>query len=353
MAATTSKTPEQVIPTLPEWHFGERKKYGQKGKISYINHNNHKISMQWGSDKDKTKLKAPFGISVWTDEKDTNQAMPPGMQQMQQQYMNMMVPGMQNMQGMPGMPQQNMQMAQPAFGAKKEPDRRNLDIAVPINSPLYEFANKADALLIQKGVENCKDWFEDDRQASEDTIADRLTRTVSKQKGDYNPTIRTKVDIKNLRVFKYIVDADGKKRVEPGKYEDVTRNVELVAVVEVMGVWIVGKKFGLSLKTTQVIVFPSSEDPAFNFQLSEDVEISSKAADHDDDDGPPKKRARMSAPADDDDADTNDAASPDESAPPGQNFMPGMPGFTPGNGMPQMPGMPQMSGGFVAPGSNV
>lgn len=169
------------------------------------------------------------------------------------------------------------------YDQNKQDDSNKRNFELNIHSPqLMQFLQALDANTIKQAVANYENWFNSDdgkkKKKAALTPADiegmyrRLVQEGDPENG-YAPTFRTKVHIdgvNKVRVFVYEGMVNGQHVCREG---DVMKDlycvpfVECIPIIEIVGMWFMSKQYGLSLTTTDVVIFPKNKRPPgqFNF----------------------------------------------------------------------------------------
>lgn len=164
------------------------------------------------------------------------------------------------------------------YDAAKEADsnKRNFELNVH-SDKLREFIKALDENTVKQTIANYEAWLGGDGKKAKKPPSPEEIRSMYRpllQEGDrdknYSDMFRTKVNIKGdniLRVYVYEGVKNGRPVCRNGTLADITQFVEVVPIIEVVGMWFMSKQYGLSLATTDVVVFPKSKRPAgaFNF----------------------------------------------------------------------------------------
>jgi len=168
-------------------------------------------------------------------------------------------------------------ISKPFDATKEDSNKRNFELNI-MSARLHEFLTALDENTQEQAVKNYELWFnsgEEKKKKKPLTAEDirgmyrPLVQEGDEKKG-YAPIFRTKVVIEGtnqVRVFVHHGVSNGKVLLRPGSLSDITPFVECIPIIEVVGMWFMSKQFGLSLTTTDVVVFPKSKRPAgqFNF----------------------------------------------------------------------------------------
>ena len=167
-------------------------------------------------------------------------------------------------------------ISKPYDATKEDSNKRNFELNIH-SEKLMAFLKALDENTKTQAVANYDAWFNtDDKKKKKTLTADEIKGMYRPlvQEGDdekgYAPIFRTKVVIdgqNQVRVFIYKGMVNGRPVCQEGKLTDITQFVECVPIIEVVGMWFMSKQFGLSLTTTDVVLFPKSKRAPgmFNF----------------------------------------------------------------------------------------
>lgn len=168
-------------------------------------------------------------------------------------------------------------ISEPYDATKEDSNKRNFELN--LHSPaLRTFLETLDKVTVQKAIENYDTWFGGDDKKKKKTISPDAIASMYRpliQEGDeskgYGDMFRTKVIISGPNKVRVYVarglDEQGQPVVAEGNLNDITKFAEVVPIIEVVGMWFMSKQYGLSLTTTDVVVFPKSrrQPGLFNF----------------------------------------------------------------------------------------
>lgn len=172
------------------------------------------------------------------------------------------------------------------FDEKSDPTRRNLELS--INSPqLLQFLEGVDAAnlraardhLVEDKDRRVRTWFPKKKAVTEAKLVDRYNRVVkysSDESQDYPPRFRVKIsmpnpEMPNRPVTKIYLQRGEGQPLEPGTYDDIVRNVRVVPVVSIGGIWFTNTEFGMTLNCEQLLVYPD-EDQGVGFTFADGME---------------------------------------------------------------------------------
>jgi hypothetical protein len=172
-------------------------------------------------------------------------------------------------------------ISKPYDESKQADPKRNLELT--IHSPsLFNFLVELDQWVEDTVTPHYDEWINapaDDGKKKKAKAAVPLTEAeirrmhkplVRREDDQYKPQFRTKVYVDGanpVNVYLYGTDASGRPTLTKGTPNDITKFCELVAVVELASIWYMNQQFGLSLQTTDVMVFPQAKKQSgmFNF----------------------------------------------------------------------------------------
>lgn len=288
----TSRLPADAMAIFPYLETSDLKPFGKKGgKISYINFQGKKMRIQMGTFDDPVSF--PFGVSEpYTDDNQQSQNQYQAYQQNVQQmnYAQQPMPGQgwntMGQQPQPGQvwnPMGQQQTSQPQTGKK------TLRIQFNEDSAEYKMVDQFDKDVLQICSKNWPKWF-NGLQKTVDQLTETYCRTLklTDQEGKpVPPGVNSKLDVDSMEVRVYDgedendLDDKGnpKKIMYPGTIQDVTQKSGGRAVIEIMGIWFVGGKFGVCVRTKKINVFANMQDDEDDFAEDDNVELRARPAD--------------------------------------------------------------------------
>lgn len=200
---------------------------GGKGRVGYINRtkdDQSRAKYQLAS-KDDVRLRSPYGISEPLDEQ------------------------------------------------KKDTERKSLDLTIESDA-LLKALQALDDHNVNLAYENREKWFGNaDLEKAQIKFMYRPLVTRDKTKQGYKPTVRTKVNL-NMKTpngtrFFVIEEKEGKIKYLPKDHTIITKGCRVVPIVEVASLWFQDKSFGMTLESTELLVFPNGTREEFPFQWGE------------------------------------------------------------------------------------
>ena len=179
--------------------------------------------------------------------------------------------------------------------------RKNLELSLD-DPDLLQYIQGWDAQNIRVAAQNSKEWFK--KQLSEDALSETLYRHSAQpsKDGKYAPTLRVKVvppdHKKPTNIYIVQTNSAGEETYRPGTVEEVTKDSQVMAIVEVGGLWFVSRGFGATFVATDLLVWPAdAAEETFPFQLGTGTPAIRAATQDDDIVAPPPKRQRVGDPA--------------------------------------------------------
>lgn len=187
----------------------------------------------------------------------------------------------------------------------------------PLNK-FFENLNALNETLIQGAKNNSEAWFGNVK--SEIVLRELITPVISysKEKDKYPPTIKANLMQKNGN---YDIEVYDENRNEI-KYDGTMdlKNARITALIQCLGIWVIGSKFGITWKIVQMRVIPAKKLQGYAFkeiendsaeietneeeQEVEEVEASDEEVDESDDDldmkvspTPPPASASVATPS--------------------------------------------------------
>jgi len=171
-------------------------------------------------------------------------------------------------------------ISKPYDATKEDSNKRNFELNIH-SEGLHKFLETLDKFVEDEVVRNYETWF---APADDAKKKKRKALTPDDIRGMYRPLIqegdktknyadifRTKVYIEGkdtVRVFVYKGTVNNKPDcMIMGDMRDITPFVEVIPIIEIVGVWFMSTQYGLSLTTTDIVVYPKPMRPPgqFNF----------------------------------------------------------------------------------------
>ena len=167
-------------------------------------------------------------------------------------------------------------------GAVKEPsDRKGMLYSLDYPALLVEL-EKVDQFMIEWGVLNSVKLF--GKVVVRDVVENSYKPLVRRKTPDgksmtYSPTLNTKANISSTSKFQtrfFVCEEleDGKIVFEKKDWTAATKNCLTVPIIEISSVWQSTQGFGLTLETTDCMIFPEEERDENPFSYSSLVEKS-------------------------------------------------------------------------------
>lgn len=158
-----------------------------------------------------------------------------------------------------------------------------------ILATFYTKMAELDEKLIEDGMENSMNWLGKkmtSKEVVEELYTPQIRHSRDKNTGEtndkYPPTFKVSVPFRN---GKFECSAFGPDKNEIKDLSAINlQGARITSIIQCVGIWVVGKKFGCTWKVIQMKINPKSNIPAFAFR--EDPEAT-EAADTDDDDDLP------------------------------------------------------------------
>lgn len=194
------------------------------GKVIYINYSEKKLVMQTPA------MHAPFGLGKWNNE-------------------------------------------------GKGADKYSLELSFkgketrPMLAKFFEGLAALDTKLVEDGLANCQSWFKKTYKSLD--VVEALYTPIIKYPKDkngeridkYPPTFKMTVPFNGTNFLCDVYDADGKP-LDLASVE--TKGSRVSAIVQCMGIWIAGTKYGCSWKVLQLQVTPPTTLKGYAFQKIEE-----------------------------------------------------------------------------------
>jgi len=150
---------------------------------------------------------------------------------------------------------------------KKLPSRRTMDIVLQPESANYKFIKRMDEWAKEKAIEKRKEWFNRDKLGHE--AADMLYSSALKELDGQTPSLRAKTNVDYLKIAKCSKEYE----VTPGKLENIKKDCNYTATLEVSGVWMIKdskggiKNYGLIWNLTDILVYEITASSEINIRL--------------------------------------------------------------------------------------
>lgn len=222
--------------------YGAVKNLNSGGKSIYISHNGSPFIVQ------TPEMRSPFGLSKW----DRTEKGSDGVEKNSFKYDLLL--------GFDG--------------------RDTREILNTFYTKIEELDNK----LIDDGMENSMNWLGkkmNSREVTEELYTPMIRHSRDKNTGEINdkypPTFKLTVP---CRDGKFQCDVYGPNNNEIDLSTVNLQGAKVIAIIQCVGIWVVGKKFGCSWKVLQMKITPRSSIPKFAFkEIAND-----KVVDEDDED---------------------------------------------------------------------
>lgn len=294
---TTTRLPADAMSMFIYLDLSDLKPFGKKGcKINYINFQGKKLRLQMGTYDDPVTF--PFGISEPYDNENNQQggnqyqAYQQNFQHQQAGYgFSQQQPMSYAQQPQAGQGWNNPMGPQPSPGSAQatSTSKKTIRIQFKEDSVEYKMLEQFDKDILTLCSKNWPRWFKEEKTVEQ--LVERYSRCLKLKDLDGNPVpagFGTKLDLDEVDVEVYAgddsndTDENGKptRIVYPGTVKDVTKRSGGKAVVEPMGIWHLGGKFGVTFRTKRISVFANltNDDDGFA-DNDETVELRARPAD--------------------------------------------------------------------------
>lgn len=208
--------------------YGAVKNLASGGKSIYISHNGNPFMVQ------TPEMRSPFGLSKW----DRTEKGSDGVEKNSYKYDLLL--------GFDG--------------------RDTREVLNTFYTKIQELDNK----LIDDGMENSMNWLGkkmNSREVTEELYTPMIRHSRDKNTGEINdkypPTFKITVP---YRDGKFQCDVYGPDNNEIDLSAINLQGARVIAIIQCVGIWVVGKKFGCSWKVLQMKVTPRSNIPKFAFK---------------------------------------------------------------------------------------
>ena len=151
----------------------------------------------------------------------------------------------------------------------------SLDLSFDGESDSQELEEKLKTLddyIIETVAVNSQEWL--GKKYKADMLRETLyTPLVRPGKDAYPSKIKLKI-ITDMKTDEFIPEAYNSQR-ERVPLDSIEKGQKVMCIVDLNQIWIVGNKFGVSMRLQQCLLEPSKKLPAFAFQgvADEDIEI--------------------------------------------------------------------------------
>jgi len=160
-----------------------------------------------------------------------------------------------------------------------DPNRPNLDMSLD-NASLLKFCKALDDKTLAIANSRLKTWFKNKKITDAGSLYMSLVKEyvqpADKPKKDYSPILRTKLVAEGkgaTQVLRKVGESPtGKWQLERASYRDLVKGVNVVPIVDLLGIWFMGQQFGMSLQCVCIIIIPKVESSDTGF-VGMDIEI--------------------------------------------------------------------------------
>lgn len=156
------------------------------------------------------------------------------------------------------------------YDEKSDANRRNMELSIK-DHRLLEFGRVFDNENKQRAKDNVQDWFASAKVKPTESDIDRMYKPCVTESADYDPTLRIKVDLegaKAVNVYLMKKSDAGEWEYTEGSWKDVRKFDEVVALVNIVGLWFTKTAFGPSLLCTDLMVFQRATKPKMDFKVA-------------------------------------------------------------------------------------
>jgi hypothetical protein len=133
----------------------------------------------------------------------------------------------------------------------------------PLNK-FFENLNTLNETLIQGAKNNSEAWFGNVK--SEIVLRELITPVISyaKEKDKYPPTIKANLMQKNGNYDLEVYDESRNEIKYDGTMD--LKNARITALIQCLGIWVIGSKFGITWKIVQMRVIPAKKLQGYAFK---------------------------------------------------------------------------------------
>lgn len=155
---------------------------------------------------------------------------------------------------------------------------------------LYRVFESLDKKLIDSGIENSQAWFKKKKMSKEvisALYASQIKVSKDKETGEpndkYPPTLKVKVPFKDEQ---FICDAydQNKVKITNNFKEILGKGSKTQSLIQCVGLWFAGGKYGCSWKILQLKVQPTNQITSYSFVDESDDEDNNNKKDDEDED---------------------------------------------------------------------
>lgn len=172
----------------------------------------------------------------------------------------------------------------------------------PLNK-FFENLNTLNETLIQGAKNNSEAWFGNVK--SEIVLRELITPVISysKEKDKYPPTIKANLMQKNGNYDLEVYDENRNEIKYDGTID--LKNSRITALIQCLGIWVIGSKFGITWKIVQMRVIPAKKLQGYAFKeiANDSAEVEPQEDDADDMEADDPVEADESVDESDDDLD--------------------------------------------------
>ena len=144
---------------------------------------------------------------------------------------------------------------------QSQPDKKELTISLgrDENKHMIQFLKDLDNHIMEHAKENSEEWF--GKKMSDELIKEFYKQSYDQKNPNYPPNFRVKIH-KDVNIY------DTKRQIQDLSYLDKGDNAAMV--VELSGIWISGKRFGVTWRLKQMKVYKQAKLNSYAFIDSED-----------------------------------------------------------------------------------
>ena len=168
-------------------------------------------------------------------------------------------------------------ISEPFDEKQKDTDRKSLDITIESDA-LKNALDALDEHNIKTAFENCEKWFGKKLTMDHIRLMYKPIVTLPKEGKSYKPTFRTKVNLNPneanaTRFFAIEEGENGIVRYVEKDHSVLGKGSGTVPVIEIGSLWFAQTQFGMTLESTEIIVFPTRAREEFPFQWGDDKAV--------------------------------------------------------------------------------
>ena len=137
-----------------------------------------------------------------------------------------------------------------------------------------DWVGEFDEKVKSEAVKNSKSWFKSAKEKSAGVIEELYKPMIVESKKDYPPTQKFKIPFKDGKCYATVFN-DKRNEVT---VDAIEKGCNITLIVEVQGLWFVGKQFGVTWRVVQAKVFPLLKLTSYAFKDEDDEDVQEDAS---------------------------------------------------------------------------